>query len=366
MDSQLNAEQVITKSATGVLRLGFNRFILWLYTKGFTLVLTIFGSLFARTRMSHNNGIGATGKVTIVDNPAFILHPFFEQNKVLPCRIRHAAASFRDDAMRVVRSMSIKFSDTQFESPFDLELNTGKVALFWSVASFMNFAKYKKTNYGIQYHQYYKNYPAGVRGAKSGMRRNPTSFSNLHFYSQTPLNYVGSDKVKRYAKYRVIPFDDVPETGLLDDYDLANPSENQRILPGEERSRNYLKEEYRKRIASGPIKYKLQIQLHTAADDDDMEIFNSCREWEEDSHPWMELAVIEIDKTLTWEESCILAFSLGNMPKGLGVIPSRSIYDYNSLNYMRKNSELARKARVWNYNLFGIPAELPDNDDRNQ
>lgn len=365
MEVQLNSDQVVTKSAVGVVRLWFNRFVLLLYTKGFALALTIFGSLLGRTRMSHYNGIGASGTVRIVDNPEFVLHPFFEKNKSFPCRIRHAAASFRDDAMRVVRSMSIKFADTPFDSPFDLELNTGKVALFWSVASFCNFAKYKRTKYGIQYHQYYKNYPAGVRGAQPGMRRNPTSFSNLHYYSQTPLNYVGSDMVKRYAKYRVIPFEDIPESGLLDEYDMANPSENQRILPGEERTRNYLKEEYQERLENGPVKYKLQVQLHTAADDDDMEIFNSCREWEADSHPWMDFAVIEIDKALTWDESSILAFSLGNLPKGLGVIPARSIYDYNSLNYMRKHSELARKARVWNYKTFGIPAEIPDNDDRN-
>ena len=366
MDLNLKTEQVITKSAIGIVRLWFNRFILWFYTKAFTILLTIFGSLIGRKRMSHNNGIGARGKVTIVDNPELIAHPFFEPNKTYPCRIRHAGASFNDDAMRVVRSMSLKFADDQFKSPFDLELNTGKVALFWSVASFMRFAKYKKTKYGIQYHKYYKNYPAGVKGAQSGMRRNPDSFSNLNFYSQTPLFYIGSDDVNRYAKYRVVPFEDVQETGLLNAYDMSNLSENQRILPGEKRTRNYLKEEYKKRIASGIIKYKLQIQLHTAADDDDDELFNCCREWEEDSHPWLELAVIEIEKILTWEESCILAFSLGNLPESLGVIPAKSIYDYNSLNYMRKNSELARKSRVWSFNLFGVPSELPDNDDRNQ
>ena len=366
MDLQLNTEKVISKSAVSLLRLWFNRFIIWFYTKLFTIALTIGGSLFLRARMSHNNGIGAKGKVTIVDNPEFVLHPFFEANKTFPCRIRHAAASFMDDAMRVVRSMSIKFADTEFKSPFDLELNTGKVALFWSVASFCRFAKYKKTKYGIQYHQYYKNYPAGVRGAKSGMRRNPTSFDNLHYYSQTPLYYIGSDTVKRYAKYRVIPFEDVLESGLLDKTDLSEPSENQRILPGEQRTRNYLKEEYIKRVARGPVKYKLQIQLHTAADDDDKEIFNCCREWEEDNHPWMDLGVIEIEKTLSWKESCLMAFSLGNLPKGLGILPSDSIYDYNSLNYMRRHSELARITRVWSYKLFGVPPEIPDDDDRNK
>lgn len=342
-----------------------SRFVLWLYSGVFTLMLTIVGSLMYRERMSHNNGVGAAGSLRIVPDPQFPPHPFFEPGKTYPCRIRHAAASFLDDAMRVVRSMSIKFADTRFASPLDLELNTGEVALFWSAASFLRFAKYKKTAYGIQYHQYYRNYPAGVRGAHAGMRRNPTSFSNLRFYGQTPFLYVGADQVKRYAKYRAVPAEDVPETGILDAYDRSIPTENQRILPGETLSRNYLKEEYKHRLSQGPVRYKLQIQLHTASDDDTAEIFNCCREWEEASHPWMDLADIQIGRALDWRESCLMAFSVGNMPKGLGVIPAKSIFDYNSLNYMRLHSEMARRARTFMIRTFGIPPEIPSDDNRN-
>lgn len=342
-----------------------SRFILWLYSGIFNALLLIIGSLRYRTRMSHNNGIAAVGYVRIVDQPQFPLHPFFEPGKTFSCRIRHAAASFLDDAMRVVRSMSIKFADTHLKSPFDLELNTGVVALFWSAASFLNFAKYKKTMYGIQYHQYYRNYPAGVRGAFAGLRRNPTSFSNLHYYCQTPFLYIAADKVKRYAKYRIIPAENVPESGLLDAEELKILPENQRVLPGETRPRNYLKEEYVKRLKQGPIRYKMQIQLHTASDDDSDEIFNCCKAWDEDAYPWMDLADIEIISALDWRESTLTVFTMKNMPKGLGVIPANSIFDYNSLNYMRRGSDLARKARVWAIRIFGCPPEIPDDDNRN-
>ena len=211
----------------------WNRLVLWVVSAGFSLMLTIFLSIIARTRMSHNNGICGVGSARIVDDPTMPLHPFFQPGQVFPCRVRHAAASFMDDAMRVVRSMSIKFADTDYKSPFDLELNTGEVALFWSASSFLRFAKYKRTKYGIQYHEYYKKYPAGVKGALVGMRRDPTSFTNLTYYSQTPLLWVGSDGVKRYAKYRIVPGDDVPESGRLDPTDMKDPPEDQRILPGE-------------------------------------------------------------------------------------------------------------------------------------
>ena len=107
-----------------------DRIILWTVSAGFTLILTILGSILARVRMSHNNGIAASGQVKILDAPGRPDHPFFRPGTVMPCRIRHACASFMDDAMRVVRSMSIKFADKPFKSPFDIELNTGRVALF--------------------------------------------------------------------------------------------------------------------------------------------------------------------------------------------------------------------------------------------
>jgi hypothetical protein len=87
--------------------------------------------------------------------------------------------------------------------------------------------------------------------------------------------------------------------------------------------------------------------------------------WDESVYPWQELAVIDIEKTLDWEESLLTTFSVKNMPKTLGVLPANSIYDYNSLNYMRAHSELARKARLLSYKLFGLPPPIPDNDNRN-
>jgi catalase len=342
-----------------------DRFTLWVTTWGFNLILTLVGSIGFRTRMSHNNGIAGSGSLTIVDNPSFPLHPFFAAGKVFPCRIRHAAASFRDDAMRAVRSMAIKFSDERFKSPFDLELNTGEVAVFWSVACFMQFAKFKRTAHGIQYPEYYKRYPVGERGALAGLRRNPTLFTNQHFFSQTPYRYDVGDGVTRYAKYRVIPHDDVPESGVLDTQELKIPASDQRILPGETRSRNYLKEEYARRVAQGPVSYRLQIQLHTATPHDDHEIFNSCRAWDEADHPWMDLAHIRIDKTLDWTESTMMVFSSQQMPDGLGVLPAYSIHDYNSLNYMRVRSDIARHARVWTIRMLGMPKGIPSDEDRN-
>ena len=49
----------------------------------------------------------------------------------------------------------------------------------------------------------------------------------------------------------------------------------------------------------------------------------------------------------------------------LGVLPAKSIFDYNSLNYLRAHSELARKARILSYKVYGMVPPIPDNDNRN-
>src|SRR6202020_1104860 len=94
--------------------------VLWLYAKLFALMLALFLCLPKRQRMSHNNGIAATGTLRIVDDARFPAHGFFASGKVYPCRIRHASATFLDDAMNCIRSISIKFSHHHLRSPFDI------------------------------------------------------------------------------------------------------------------------------------------------------------------------------------------------------------------------------------------------------
>jgi hypothetical protein len=342
----------------------YDKAVLWSSAKIFALGLAVFVSLPKRQRMSHNNGVAATGMLRIVDDPTFPGHEFFGPGKVYPCRIRHASATFLDDAMNCIRSISIKFSDHHLRSPFDIEMNSGVVSLFWSAVSFLKFAKLRQEQWGVEYQNYNRLYPDGLKGSQGAGRRHASSFHNVHYYCKTPFLFMGEDGIKRYAKYRVLPFDPEPETGLETD-----PSEwdqcNQRVLPHETRGRNFLKYEYEDRVAREGAKYRMQIQTIHAQDDEDPEVFNNMVVWDEDVYPWQDLAVIDIDKTLDWKESLLTTFSVNNMPKSLGVLPANSIYDYNSLNYLRAHSELARKARLFSYRLFGLPPPIPDNDNRN-
>jgi hypothetical protein len=341
-----------------------DKIILWCYAKLFGLMIALFLSFPHRQRMSHNNGIGAEGWLRIVDHPEFPEHPFFEAGKQYPVRIRHASATFLDDAMNCIRSISIKFSHQHWKSPFDIEMNTGAQSLFWNAVSFLKFGAMRQEKWGVEYVEYMRRYPDGVDGTHGAVRRDPISFHNLHYYSKTPFLFLGTDGIKRYAKYRVMPFEDEKETGVENDFSTFDMP-NQRVLPHETRGRNFLKYEYEDRVKRQGAHYRLQIQLHTASDDDEPEVFNNMVVWDERVHPWHDVAYFKIDKVLDWKQSTMTTFSVNNMPRTLGVLPAKSIYDYNSLNYLRSHSEIARMARIFSYKVWGMVPPIPDNDNRN-
>lgn len=337
------------------------RIWLWLHAYFFAWVLVIVASLIMRRRMSHNRGIVGAGTLRVVDNPAFPAHDFFTPGHQFRCRLRHAPVSYDDDAIIQVRAASLKFADTTYESPLDVEMNTGRISLFWTAHQFLrefvparDFDPVKK----IQYARYYAKYPRGLVAAKDGIRKHPETFAHMHYHSQTAQRFLAKDGVERYVKFRLIPFEDVPETGLL------SPEEQQElftevVLPGETRGPTYLKDEYRERVAREPVKYRLQLQLHTKTDNDDPEILNCNVDWDPETHPYMDVAVVEIDQVLSHQEESRMIFSITHCPPALGLLESTSIHDYTSISYLRAKSDIAKRARLFAYRLFGAPKPQP-------
>lgn len=341
---------------------------LWFCAYVWAWVLVIASSFVMRRRMSHNCGTTAVGKLRIVDDPSFPPHDFLAPGREIPCRVRHAPVSYDDDTIIQVRSASIKFADSPFESPLDIEMNTGTTSLFWSAHNFLFefFPSQDTTLKGdpleLRYRTFYEKYPQGLAAAKDGIRRDPTSFAELRYHSQTAQWFVGKDGVKRYAKFRLVPFDDVPETGLVPAAETTNYWPEV-VRKGETKAPNYMKREFEARLAKGPVAYKLQIQLHDAKDrieDEDPEIFNCNVAWDDGAHPYHDVAVVTLERVLPWKEECMMIYSLRNAPASLAMLPATSVDDYNSINYLRAAADIAKHARVLVYKLFGPPKPQPD------
>ena len=343
----------------------YDKFILWLVSGLFAWFVALFIGLGMRQRMSHNKGVAGRGKLKIVDDPDFPEHDFLTAGREFPCRIRHASVTFNDDAMNQVRGISIKFADSRFKSPFDLEANTGDISIFWTAANFLKFVWNRREKNGVQYKAYYEKEPDGFKGAQESGKHKPSSFATLDYYSKTPMLFTDIKGESYYVKYRVIPAKDDVELAAIPE-DQKKKVYNQRVQEDEELTVNYLVNEYKERVAHGPVDYKLQLQLQKSSEQPDEEIFDSRLTWDENKYPWKDLAEIQVNELLPYEETVKLGYNLNNHPKSLGFIKARSIHDYNSVVYMRSKTKIAYLTRLLSYKLFGLPKEVPETAPRNQ
>ena len=56
-----------------------------------------------------------------------------------------------------------------------------------------------------------------------GTRRAPDSYYDLRYYSKMIYDFKADDGVQRYARFRMLPDDEHPETGYLDEKERRQP-----------------------------------------------------------------------------------------------------------------------------------------------
>ena len=166
----------------------WDRLVLALATFGVTLLVSL-NSLFGKTRMSHDNGITLRGRLRIAADARVPGHDFFVQGRSFTVRVRHGAASFKDDAKLVVRSASIKFADKRGRSPLDLLMNTGRWPLFWNARTFMQFMRRSIQGKGKHYTPYLKQHPVARMGGGDSVRRDPDTPHRMVYRTQTTSGF---------------------------------------------------------------------------------------------------------------------------------------------------------------------------------
>ena len=137
-------------------------------------------------RATHMRGVGGRGTVRIVAHPQFPDHDFLRPGRVFPCRLRHANASFYDDAAIQVRGCSLKFADSDWESPLDIIMNSGAIQAFWSLDSFMAFADARvkcRENFWDPQREFMRLLPTAYLGTIESVRCAPTSWAEVVYNS---------------------------------------------------------------------------------------------------------------------------------------------------------------------------------------
>jgi len=330
--------------------------------RAFCISLIALNSFRTRTRMSHQNGIVARGRVRIVDELAIPENDFFLPGREFPCRLRHASVSLMDDAGLFVRGASLKFADADIESPLDLLMNGGTASPFWNMYTFTQFMFAKIRGGRAHMIPYFQKNPRCFENVVRALRLRPTSFSQLYYHTQTPFEFRARDGRLRYCKFRLVPENRGKETGIPHEDDLRTPW-FQEAHPGETLTPNYLKDEFKKCVRrQGGVKYHLEIQLHEWQPGDVREvILSSLYSWDETTHPWMDVATVNIDTIHDADPyGYYCVFPITNHPECIRLIEPISIHDPPSLEYLRVGSYFAHRARFLGMKLIGMPQPVPD------
>lgn len=90
-------------------------------------------------------------------------------------------------------------------------------------------------------------------------------------------------------------------------------------------------------VSQGAIKYKLQIQLHEIKPEDSHLILHAGRAWDEKSHPWLDLADVTLTSLLHVDVVERTRCSMDHHPPSVNIPSAETIYDYNSIPYLRSN-----------------------------
>jgi arachidonate 5-lipoxygenase len=315
-----------------------------------TALMFVFGTLMNKRRPTHPVGVGAIGQFTVFENKKVPKNVFFTKGKNMPVILRHSNAvgvkspvtKDFDDATLEIRGCALKFSNAEDESPFDLHLNTGEFAGFFNLESFLPFVFQMATFNDSAYKAWGRKYPTGIMAGISGVRRAPDSYCDLHYYSQTCREFHALDGKKRYCKFRLIPYGNGPGTDVDPEPNLPNEADQRLIATthmmkyyryaDEKRAPDYLRAEFRDKVESGIVRYRLQIQLYEATPTDTAEIFNPNKAW---GTEFLDVGIVKLHASLPQHVIENTAFGMSRTPACMPLSRPINAQDYNGLNWTR-------------------------------
>lgn len=313
-------------------------------------------SLLSGRRSTHLAGTAARGTFTVVDDLDCPENDFFKAGLTWDVVVRFSNMTWRDHAALDVRGCALRLALPGKVSPFDMGMNTGTVSPVANVVEFGAFALSKWLPPRLA--------ALRLRGdwrlredALTGMRRAPRCYTTLRYHSQTVRLWVDARDVRHLVRYRLVPDDATAgETGMPDARDYERPWERRRRAD-ETRATDYLSSELQRRLeGSRSVRMRFQAQFHRPHPGDGTTWYNSTVAWPEESHPWRDLAVVQLDAPLTDAEAERLEFNPGNHPHCLGVPLAAGARDYRSLaDSERRIIRKLQALRRWRVGSFGLP-----------
>jgi catalase len=127
----------------------------------------------------------------------------------------------------------------------------------------------------------------------------PTSFAKESFYSVTAYKFINGEGVSNFGRYRILPTE---RSAYLEPAEAAK------------RQPNFLFDEIKDRIAHGPVKMRILVQVASKGEIVD----DSTVHWE-DQHPLVEFGVIELNALVPAEEAAQRQIIFDPIPRLEGI-----------------------------------------------
>lgn len=295
-------------------------------------------------RATHSYGTTARGVLKVLDSPSIPSHAVFSPGKRYPVLVRHAnIKGFPDDAILDGRGATVrilngdpdaKTVDLKLDAYIvDILMSTGRSFILSEALSFASWAAGDLAKRGEMLTQYPK-----IVQIFSEIIRDPSSYTKLHYYSETTYQFVSEDGAEYFLRYRLINADDrLADSGWLDPKDVRMPLDFLPRMAQDTRPENYLQEDFCRRIRVNGVNYLLQLQLQPVTTDlDQNEAAKDCTiPWDETQYPLLDVAHLSLTSILPDEWAEPLEFNPYHAPTELGLILARTASEMASVNHLR-------------------------------
>jgi acyl-CoA synthetase (AMP-forming)/AMP-acid ligase II/thioesterase domain-containing protein/acyl carrier protein len=280
--------------------------------------------------------ITARGTLRMLDSGDIPRHRFFSRAASYPVLLRHSNTNRDpDDAVVTGRGAAIRILDP--DKPDDLHRTlldvitmTGRRGLVRDAASYTRWfvGDAKAREQLDRTHESIKAYFVDFW-------RSPGSFTEMHYHSQSAFHYVAVDGSRYFIRYRIAEATKAVDAGRVP-IGPATPYLEGHLarVAGDDRPADYLRQDFARRLAGGPVRYRLAIQLRPEPEGENSrdDLLDATVEWDS---PWIDVADLTLDTVVTPEDASPLAFSVGNAPRDLAVVLARNAHDPASIAHLR-------------------------------
>ncbi|MBW4611715.1 MAG: hypothetical protein KME21_00220 [Desmonostoc vinosum HA7617-LM4] len=315
------------------------------FSKIISDIARIFGQMaqLKGRRATHSFGTIAKGVLEVVAKPDIPPHRLLVAGKKFPALLRHAnIKGFRDDAILDGRGATLRILDGPADAPLsalnlnapilDVLMSTGRCFILPDAASFSRWVTSSMPDRAKMLVEFPK-----IKPIFDEIIRNPDSYTQLYYYSETTYLFVGLDSKQYYLRYRLVNSDRSPDTGFVNSADVRLPLDYLPRLEDDTRPENYLQNDYKQRVTKGGVRYTLQFQLRPVLDDQkaNEEAKDCTIPWDETKYPCKDVATISLTSIVPSEIAEPLEFNPYHAPVDLSLILAHSINETASVNHLR-------------------------------